>query len=499
MTGIKFHALGEPRPSHIGRFQENLFSVAAEVGIETTRCPVNSLADQSDLCERFIEPYQSMLEAENTWKWNRVFRSNEATYDVNGHVAVTVDGEPVDIATWDTFYASLSSVVEPMSGKAAYDILSKFANKAATQYKSFLDGSSIYDVVVTSHGTIDEQRLTEHEENKFQEFVDNHTVVVMTGWDLSDMGSEIKETYEPDVIVSEGGSVAHRAPQYEHHELFEDLNSVKKGTTAVFKQIDRLLGKEAVLLSQANRASSCFYINPPKELYESKLKKKQAPESCSIENFCLQMTERTDLNPQPIRREGHIGKFDYSEENLYIFEKFQAQERTFQPYRILNISEDSVTFELLSGEVFNQDEYSSLVKPGDDPPPVIASIAYEARKRLSDSAAKRIQPQTDHCIDVFAKRKDEALDRKFWDITGIDYESDNIMYLSKGTRSDLGLIDAFVEYAEKHGTKFAGKATTAAPGELQNHPYVATHDVDSPAEILANIASSNHFKGPISF
>jgi len=440
-----------------------------------------------------------MLESEDVHQSSRVFRSDDTTYDIDGHVAVTVDGEPVDIATWDTFYASLPVGAESVIGSVAYEILKKFGNQATTLYREFLDGSSVYDVVVTSHGTIDEERLTEIERRNFQQFVDNHTVVVMTGWNISDKGGEIAQTYSPDVVVTEGGSICHSAPSFEPQDLFDSLVSVEKGTAAIFKQIDRLLGKEAVLLSQANQASTCIYINPPKNLYEDELKIEGGCKNRSIENFCLQMAERTDVKPQPIRQEGHIGRFAYSEKNLYEFEKFQSQECTFQPYRILDITEDSVTFQLLSEEVFNQDDYSPLANGHAGPPSLISSIAFEAKERLTESVGQRIQPQTDYCIDVFAQRKEEALGSQFLDISGIDIETDNIIYLSKGTRSDLSLIDAFVEQADKYGTKFAGKATTDAPSEIRNHPYVAEHDVDSPAKILADIESSNRTEGPIPF
>ncbi|MFB6137755.1 MAG: hypothetical protein ABEJ42_05365 [Halobacteriaceae archaeon] len=488
MSEVKLHALGRPVHGPHETFQRELLSLAHDLDIPTTRWPTDDRHDAAALYERFVRPLRSDTPFADEVQESRLYRRGDA-YDVDGQIAVTADDEPVGVANPDTFYTEFRYLSE-LARLFGPPALRWLHEKLRERYEKYRAEQTAFDVVVTSHGTVDEEdRMDDAERREFQSFVEDHTTVVMTGWNLSDKGDEIVDTYDPDVIVTEGGTFAHPAPEFDPQPLFEACPTVRRGTAAALRGVAETLGEDAVVLSQANTRSTCLYVNPPRDLYATELRPQQAPEDRSVEHLRFELDEQAGVEVDVVSASDDVTEIPATDHAVYQFEKYQATSRPFRPYRILEFSGDHVRVQLCSEEVFETRSYSSLTESGSTPPSKLVEIAHEARDEMPDEHRTRVQPQTDYCIDVFARKKSEALDGPLPDIAGFDVSTDNVVYVSKGTRSDVGLIEEFQETAERNGTEFAAMAPDDAPAELQTHELVTTWDVETPAEILRLLES----------
>ncbi|WP_248898001.1 hypothetical protein [Haloplanus halobius] len=501
MTGITLHAFGEGPNRQLNQLREDILEIAKTTGIETREWDLTNDARRASLFEQFFE---SRLESfsdtgRRDIKPELVVEDDGAThYDLDGSMMLSIDGDPVAYSSWDQFYLEpVFAGLDPILPSLAYDALQRLGSRCLDMYRTRIgEESKLYDVVLTSHGTVDQERLSPDEQANFDAFVEDHTVVVITGWNLHDQGTEIHTTYDPDAIITEGGTILRtredsgESLSYGRQALYGDQERhlAAKGTAAVLDQAVRILPQSPVFFSQGNEVSSCVYINPPRPLIHDELEEQMSDEM-GIDNFRRHFERKCsgkfDIETDSTAK--NRGRFENTPEAKYIFEKVQAAQRTFRPYQITEMNEEWIWFDLCSRDVYLTNEYEPLLDAEQGPPHFITSISLEAREQVNEATARRIVPQTDHCIDIFAQRKADCFDERLFEAVDIDIKSDNIIYLSKGTASDIDLITRIGERADKHGTTFRAHADRDAPRRLRRNDYVRTWDVDSPTRILSEL------------
>lgn len=445
-----------------------------------------------------------------------------------GTVVLRANGEP--IFAWNTRY-----YLEPFYGIGIEDvinilpllppaiILKKFISSVWDRIREVLRNAK--QLVLTSYGTIHSNQFKDSISDSFNNWIsrEQRELIVMTGWGGSRRVEDILSRVNlPWGIVTEGGSVLHRRSndfqpeplfvdwingepktEHAHPDLYDHprLVNARKAWSSVARTAVAEI-ENPVFYSQSNDYGCGVYINPPQKVVESF----SIPTADTVDTI-IQLRSRL-LNERRLPKDGGFrtvrghdkrGMVDNTPNGWYILEKINAIERPLRPFRILDISQESVTFEIL--EIDNDQE---SISAGDisEPAPKIESIASEARKLFQkdrgirteardhyqdeheegESARKTIVPQT-NSVDVFVQTKKEAYLNKLQDLFNVNTDVAFLNYIYRGSVSDKDLIGQLRKFYQKTGPKFEVHGTETLP----DHSLSAvdkSHDVDDIGKIL---------------
>ena len=294
-------------------------------------------------------------------------------------------------------------------------------------------------LLLTSVGTIVSQ---EYEE--IAEILKNiPKKILITGWDFKNRGMEYANKYYFDATVCENcilyTKTGIRFISNDENNFWDDesLSFVKKANMHIIYAIQDYVNDNKldciVLFSQADEKSICYYLNPPKEIRDS-FEKYSEHEHYQIDFFIEKVEKESGIKGTKIDNT----KIKYHKPNdknveiflLYIIEKMNAKYRTFHPYSI-SIEGNEIKLDLNPISDYVEFSYRD-----------VENIVNNALNNMEDdyeSLHDKIHPQKDICIDIFCKSKDEIFDQLL-DKMEIDHEKTLVVYLSKGTESDIPMI-----------------------------------------------------------
>lgn len=445
-----------------------------------------------------------------------------------GTVILRANGEP--IFAWNTRYylepfygIGIKDVINILSLLPPAIILKKFISSAWDRIQEVLRNAK--QLVLTSYGTIHSNQFKDNISDSFNNWIsrEQRELIVMTGWGGSRKVEDIlSQVNLPWGVVTEGGSVVHRRSndfdpeplfvdwingepktEHAHPDLYEHprLVTARKAWSSVARTaVDEI--EKPVFYSQNNDYGCGVYIDPPRKVVESFSTSTADTPDTVIQLRSRLLNERRLPNDGGFRTvKGHDkrGIVDNTPDGWYVLEKINALERPLRPFRIMDISRESVTFEILEA-----DSGKESISAGDisEPAPKIESIASEARKLFQEdrgirtetrdhyqdddgegeSARRIIVPQT-NSIDVFVQSKKEAYLNKLQDIFDVNTDVAFLEYIYRGSISDKDLIGQLRKIHKKTGPKVEVHGTE----DLPDHSLSAvdeSHDVDNIGEIL---------------
>lgn len=291
-------------------------------------------------------------------------------------------------------------------------------------------------------GTLENMISREEDVQKIKEF--EAPTLILTGWDFAGHGKKYAEKYDVDAIVCES-SILYIKPKggWKEREIrrdlytSEDLELIKEVNNKLMTHIYEKM-PNSVLLSQANEAGICYYINPRRE--EKKKLTEFIGEEPRAKTFKEKLVKKyPELeNSVDIISEKELSLPD-SVENRYRIEKVNAKYYTFRPYR-LEIKDGKLKV-FLDSEQKEEWQFKDIEE-------IVQGLWDNGLGILSLREYLRIAPQTDGCIDVFPKTKRqtwrEAIEKA--DLGEFNY----IFYLSMNTESDIPfIVDAYREYEDR--------------------------------------------------
>ena len=303
-------------------------------------------------------------------------------------------------------------------------------------------------VLITSIGVLRNCGSGEKIKNLLSKFDERKIITgIITGWDFETRGKKMAETYGAKFVACEGGSILYTKSNDGWKEVVDicddnSLNFVKFANKCVIYAINEYRKEKGlekiVFFSQANKKSVCYYLNPPKKIRD-KLDDMKNEEPITIEKFIEKVKSICEIDERKVsgsKVEYKKPKDDQLEQDLlYSIEKVNATERTFHPYSII-IEEDKIVVDLDPGIDYEEFSYKD-----------IENIVERAFKEISKDYRKfeqlytKIIPQRDICIDILCKSKDETLNPILKKIIAKDEKENTlIIYLSKGTESDIPMI-----------------------------------------------------------
>jgi len=353
-----------------------------------------------------------------------------------GTVILRANGDP--IFAWNTRY-----YLEPFYGIGIEDainvvkllpsavIIKKFVTSTWARIREVLRNAK--QLVLTSYGTIHSKQFKDSISDNFNNWIsrEQRELIVMTGWGgrrrVEDILSRVSL---PWGIVTEGGSAVHRRSndfqpeplfvdwidgepktEHAHPDLYDHprLVTAREAWSAVARTAVNEI-ENPVFYSQNNDYGCGVYINPPRKVVE-----RFSTSPADTPDTVIQLRSRL-LNERRLPEGGGFravkghdkrGKVDNTPDGWYALEKINALERPLCPYRIVDVSQESVTFEILE-----DDSGQGSISPGDvsEPAPKIETIGTEAREVFQDDHVKvenpreRIVPQT-NSVDVFVSQR----------------------------------------------------------------------------------------------
>jgi hypothetical protein len=296
-------------------------------------------------------------------------------------------------------------------------------------------------VLLTTHGTIDVKRLTSGEVQAIKELrAKGIALVVITGWNFDQKGptKEIRDKLNPDALITES-SILYTRPNLRWDvgkpvrvPLFgnDDIRYVKRANAILLDQIisyAKAIGTKAVFYSQGNEAGVCYYVTPPDDILEN-LRSMQATKEPTTEQTRNFLAEH-GINGISLSSDSLTLRD--TEESRYWLEKLNAKHRTFLPYSLETIEEENLI------KLYFKPRIPETKLRSDDLQRIV-DLSWNAGK-LSPEEHRRIKPQKDVCIDIFCRPKEdtwlEALKK-----AGFYEERRSILFVSKGTQSDIPLI-----------------------------------------------------------
>ena len=272
--------------------------------------------------------------------------------------------------------------------------------------------------------------------------------ILLTGWDFKTRGMEDANKYNFDATVCENCILYTKTEtSFALNKNFcdeESLSIVKIANKHIIYAIQDYVNikklDHIIFFSQANEKSICYYLNPPTEIRDV-FEKYNDVEPCQIYRFVEKVKDECG-------QDGIIDgdKIKYSIPNdkkveislLYAIEKMNARYRTFHPYSI-SIDDREVKLDLNPVNDYVEFSYSDVEN--------IVNLALANMYGDYEVFHDKIHPQKDICIDIFCKSKDEILDQLLDEIVN-DHEKTLVVYLSKGTESDVPMI--FSGYKSKY-------------------------------------------------
>ena len=348
--------------------------------------------------------------------------------------------------------------------------------------------------LITSIGVLTTEKETEEKESEkeiknIKELLKKFDKrIIITGWDFQTQGRKEAEKYEADLIACEGGCILYKKNyDFREAEDYCDENSVrlvKIANRCIIRAINEYRKEkdleQVVFYSQADKKSICYYLNPPENIREGRLNKMKKETGLTVNDFAEKVKGRCEILPKSTTNR----KVEYEkpqdpqteETLLYAIEKVNAVDRTFLPYSI-TIDENKIQVHLLSDSSnyreFTYRDIENIVEKG------FTKINYE---KYYEQLYTKILPQKDICIDILCKSKDEILIPLLKKVVKEkDKENTLVIYLSKGTESDIPMIfkgyssgynfiaigdDNISDRLKRAGVIPLGKSTTEVIGKI---------------------------------
>lgn len=415
-------------PKEHSELYEEIIKVAKIEGMTVKPLQATSLSMQERIFEDYFAPYKDQIE-----RWENI-RIEDIVYhgdqiDLSGFILwKTRDTtlcssphfwylEPFEPNALQNFLVSLdigkvviTAVVGSITIKVGEKLAKPLVNwleKTSKKLKSNIRPS----LFITSHGTVDEQRLTPTEKHLLAELAKKDYITFITGWDFLDKGREmINDVLQPTALIMEGGTVLYtKKDGWEMGEIklfnYNDLNFVKKAWYHLVECTAELLDFDVVFMSQADKYSICVYVNPPDDIVKEELNSLRKNEVKDGDEFAGKMKEigkkyNLKVNAEPI--DNLTVKIKKDIDNIYCAEKVNALYRTFMPYK-LEMKSDFALVTLLP-----ENHKYRIIEREERTPGILNSLVKCVNKKMP-GYENRITPQRDVCIDIFAMSKDEIV------------------------------------------------------------------------------------------
>lgn len=269
--------------------------------------------------------------------------------------------------------------------------------------------------------------------------------IIITGWDFKTRGKAEAEKYGAKAIVCEGCILYTKTnDEFSKTMDFCDDRSSRLVQTANRCIIHTIQDKykknseQVVFFSQADEKSICYYLNPPKEKFEENNEKSPGGIEKIVESVKKEYVFSGTINGDKVEYP-KLKKSQAVELLLYAIEKANAMYRTFQAYSI-DVKDDKVIVDLKPKNDYKEFSYRDVES--------IVKIALAKMKRSDyEQLYNKVQAQKDICIDIFCKSKDEIFIPLLEEMVN-DYRNTLVVYLSKGTESDIPMI--FSGYSSKY-------------------------------------------------
>ncbi len=271
----------EPFPRGKIKLHEEILKIAKEWKVDVLK-PLQaiSVSKQERIFDDYIEPYRDQIEAWTSTHVEDIFY-HAGEIDLKGFILLEAKDTMIYSSPHLWYLEPFNpTALKPFLERAGVEVVAKAAKivikkrrNIANFFKEVLKYLKIIkpSLILTSHGTLIQQRLTDVEKIALENFAKNDKIVFITGWDYKDKGKElINDLLRPEGLIMEGGAVLYpRKNRWHAVELFnqDELNLVKKAWYSLLECASKYL-KESVFMSQADKYSICVYINPPNNVRE---------------------------------------------------------------------------------------------------------------------------------------------------------------------------------------------------------------------------------------
>ncbi|MCK4796937.1 MAG: hypothetical protein KAT05_06115 [Spirochaetes bacterium] len=471
-------------------FDKNMYPLINEI-YDVEKISIESIDDEIQIFKEF-EHSREILE-------NRINNTLEVEFDYHPYTKIRqIEGTHAikEGGKYQIFGTSKSSFSRYFCKS---DIVNQLEEQLGDQFKKLCDtfkntyfrNGALY---LTSNGTLDLEHNLVNEINYLNK-ISQGKIAIITGWDWQTKGSEIRESYrkigvEPLAIYTEGGTKIYI--KGEGKKTYDNLiaeDYAKKANVFLIKGIYNIR-PNAILRAQNNEIGYCYYIDVDSKT--AKQIKLPFGERKTIKHIKKCLIDR-GINHKDIVEGNNsitINNTDiYDESNLleHIYRVFGG-EMTFLPFR-LKIYTDSILIDLVENEPdepiemiteeINDDGVTQTITkvPEEIEDIVKETIKIIRRAKLSeaDNLIKRIATQNDICIDVFVHPKDWLAST--WSIQldklGLTKKT-NVIYLTKGTESDLSFLDNLYEWANINETTLEVVGYKKLPSIFRTKKYFRT-------------------------
>lgn len=489
----------EPFPRGGLELHKGIIEIAKESGINVVKpIQATSVSKQEKYFSDYIEPYKDQIESETSTRLEDIFYCS-GEINLKGFIFLEAKDamiygspslwylEPFNPTVLTSFLEAFGAAVALEVGKVIVKKEEKIAGffKNVSEYLKFIKPG----LVITSHGTIDEERLTPAEKLALADFAKKDNIIFITGWDYKDKSNELINTIlKPEGLIMEGGTVLYpRKNGWREIRLFnqDEQRLVKRAWYAMLECMPQYL-KEAIFMSQADEYSICAYINPPNDVVNNDLMQYRREEICSGKEFASKLR---DKRIEPIEVGDKTIKILKNEENAYAAEKIIASHRTFKPYK-MELKDDFILITLLPDDY----KYTPIEKQVRNGVKIVPEILNEitscVRKKVP--IKNRIAPQTDICIDIFAKSKEEIIEKiDVIDSIGLR-RSKEVIYISKSTRSDIPFIEQLSRVSDMWRIDFKAFGDATLPTELQSVGVRRIAEAMNAADLIKKLAETRN-------
>lgn len=496
-------AEGEFRIIPIGPFpigglelSNGIINIANKMGIDVVKpLQANSISEQEKIYSDYIEPYKDQIESQTSTRLDDTFyRAGEI--NLQGSILfeakdAMIYGSP-DLWYLEPFNPTvLTSFLETLGVKivieAGKTVFRAGKNRAPIVFNRLCKALGVIkpSLVITSHGTIEEERLTPDEKFALSNFAANDDIVFMTGWDFKTKSKKLINTIlKPDGLIMEGGAVLYlKENEWKEKRLFnqDDRMLVKQAWYAMLECMPQYL-PEAIFMSQADEYSICVYINPPNDVVNNDLKQYRREEISSGAEFANKLREE---GIELIEVDDETIKIPKNLENAYIAEKINASYRTFKPYKI-ELKDDFILITLLQDDY----KYIPIDRQVNGKVKIVPNILNEITNSVKDKVPikNRFAPQTDVCVDIFVKSKEEIIEPiDVLDSIGLR-EKKEVIYVSKSTRSDVELVKQLSTVCGMNHINFRAFGDATVPTELQRVGVKRIAEAENAVSLINKLA-----------
>jgi hypothetical protein len=467
----------EPFPRGGLELHEGILKIAKECGVNVLKpLQATSNSKQEKIFSDYIEPYKNQIEGWTSTRLEDIFYCADEI-DLKGLFLLEAKDsmiyssphfwylEPFDTTVLKPFLEAIGAAALFEAGKVVIKEKEPISNffREILKYLNIIKPS----LIITSHGTIDRETLTPVEKIALADFARKDKIAFITGWDFIDKGAVLTNTnnsLQPEYLIMEGGTVLyHRENGYSEVKLFnnDELKLVKRAWYALLECTSQHL-RETVFMSQADKYSIDVYINPPEDVVSKELKKLREESVHSSSEFVRKLLDEHEI--KSIKVDEKTIRIPKNEESAYAAEKINALYRKFMPYK-LELKNDFILVTLLSEDY----KYTPIQREIRNDirviPEILNGITSCVRNKVP--IGKRIAPQTDICIDIFVRSKEEIIDQK--DVInriGLS-KSKEVIYISKSTRSDEPFIKELSRLKDIWGIDFKAFGDATLPSELR--------------------------------